>query len=190
MAHGYRRDILAELASAGEMMLPNCFPSSMSSAGPDRPESEPSHSTNEPALHRSLSEAQIHTSHAPGPQLSSFADDGVGTLSDGPMEPSIFFPTPPLYKWLPPDHMYTNPVGAGLEDMMANAIDSDTIAMWTNAPRGLEYVPPPVFCFPSSNLTHFRVDDWGEYFLNLSEITQTQADLGLNGHDASCNPGQ
>ncbi|KAF7375418.1 Zn(2)-C6 fungal-type domain-containing protein [Mycena sanguinolenta] len=163
-------DILAELASAREVKLPNCFSSDTPSTGSEHPEREPNSSTNEPASHRFLPEAQIHMSHAPESQLSPFAADGLDTFGDGAMDPSVFLPTPPLDPWLPPEHMYTNPKGAGLEDMMTNAIDSDTIAMWTNAPRGLE------------------VDDWGEYFLNLSEITQ--ADLGLNGHDTSHNPTQ
>ncbi|KAJ6496048.1 fungal-specific transcription factor domain-containing protein [Mycena sanguinolenta] len=154
-------DILAELVSAGEMKLPNCFPSSTPSVRSYQPECEPSHSINEPAFARSPPEAQIHTS----------------TVTDGLMGPSVSFPTPSLDTWFASDYMlnvdmYTNPVGAGLEDAMWNAIDSDTTAMWTSAPRGLE------------------VDEWEAYFLNLSEIMQTQADLGLNGHDASRNPRQ
>jgi hypothetical protein len=61
------------------------------------------------------------------------------------MEPSAFAPTPTPETWFPPQdpfaEPYTDPAQASRElgDMM-NLIDSDTIAMWTNAPMGLEYV--------------------------------------------------
>ncbi|KAF8179593.1 hypothetical protein K438DRAFT_2021624 [Mycena galopus ATCC 62051] len=114
---------------------------------------------------------------APYVHSSSFAGQigsEAGTFGPAPMEPSAFAPTPAPETWFPPQdpftEVYTDPAQASRElgDMM-NLIDSDTIAMWTNAPMGLE------------------VDDWGTYFSNFSEITQGQqmshGDMGgMNGH--------
>ncbi|KAJ6480449.1 hypothetical protein C8R45DRAFT_353387 [Mycena sanguinolenta] len=107
------------------------------------------------------------------PSASFAGQIGVksGTFGPAPMEPSAFAPPPPPETWFPPQdpftELYTDPSQASRElgDMM-NLIDSDTIAMWTNAPMGLE------------------VDDWGTYFSNFSEITQgqqpNQGDIGVN----------
>jgi hypothetical protein len=80
--------------------------------------------------------------------------------------------------------MYTDPAQASRElgDMM-NLIDNDTIAMWTNAPMGLECVVSFCEVFSGSwrmlMLLFGRVDEWGNYFSNFSEITQGQQ---VNGH--------
>ncbi|KAJ7664066.1 fungal-specific transcription factor domain-containing protein [Mycena rosella] len=89
------------------------------------------------------------------------ATAGGGALGVAPMEPSAFAPAPPPDTWFPSEDPYAagleDPAQASreLEDMMC-LIDSDTIAMWTNAPMGIE------------------VNDWGNYFNNFSEITQGQ----------------
>ncbi|KAJ6608507.1 fungal-specific transcription factor domain-containing protein [Mycena sp. CBHHK59/15] len=83
----------------------------------------------------------------------------------GAMEPSAFAPPPPPDTWFPPEDPFAvagaAQFGGGGADDAMTLIDSDTIAMWTNAPTG------------------FEVDDWGMYFSNFSEITQ-QAELGMN----------
>ncbi|KAJ7495520.1 fungal-specific transcription factor domain-containing protein [Mycena latifolia] len=87
---------------------------------------------------------------------------GVGALGRAPMEPSAFAPQPQPDTWLPSEDpfapgMTPDPAQASRElDDMMSLIDSDTIAMWTNAPTGVE------------------VDDWGNYFNNFSEINQGQ----------------
>ncbi|KAF7368513.1 Zn(2)-C6 fungal-type domain-containing protein [Mycena venus] len=122
---------------------------------------------------RPIYDAQFRAPYAPVVQASSFAGDiggGPGTFGSAAMEPSAFAPAPAPETWFPPQDPfeYTDPAQASRElgDMM-NLIDSDTIAMWTNAPMGLE------------------VDDWGTYFANFSELTQgqhqiAQTDIGMN----------
>lgn len=97
---------------------------------------------------RPVHDPQFRAPYAPAPQLSSFAGGvgvGAGTFGPAPMEPSAFAPTPAPETWFPPEDPYalftTDPTQASHElgDMM-HLIDSDTIAMWTNAPMGLEYV--------------------------------------------------
>jgi hypothetical protein len=56
------------------------------------------------------------------------------------MEASVFAPPPPD-AWYPPEDPFASlggaPSGSELEEMM-NWINSDGIAMWTNAPTGFE----------------------------------------------------
>ncbi|KAJ7673839.1 fungal-specific transcription factor domain-containing protein [Mycena polygramma] len=199
-------DILAELASAGQLPLPN-VPLSCNDCEHDQngnvvcngapatypplargvryPRCGHGGMTPEDAARimqgsrglRQTFDRPIHDPHfrapyvAVPPQAVSFAG-GVGgdsrTFGPAPMEPSAFAPTPAPETWFPPEdpyaHTYTDPSQASRElgDMM-NLIDTDTIAMWTAAPMGLE------------------VDDWGNYFSNFSELTQGQpahADMG------------
>ncbi|KAJ7471657.1 fungal-specific transcription factor domain-containing protein [Mycena galericulata] len=119
---------------------------------------------------RPISDAQFRAPYAP----ASFG--GIGARPDlgvAPMEPSAFAPNPPP-TWIPQEDPFANitadpnQASRELDDMMS-LIDSDTIAMWTNAPTGIE------------------VDDWGNYFSNFSEVTQGQplAYTGagmMNGH--------
>ncbi|KAJ7235609.1 fungal-specific transcription factor domain-containing protein [Mycena haematopus] len=162
----------AELASVGQLKLPNWFSDTCRAQGPRM-------STRRTLHHGTLTPHPCHeqrnsTFPSESKSTSSFPALGAETFGDGLMEPSIFAPPPPAPgAWFPPTDtfadVYTlNPAKAEPQDSILNMIDSDTIAMWTNAPRGLE------------------VDDWGAYFLNFSEITQGQADVGLivNGNYA------
>ncbi|KAJ7830660.1 fungal-specific transcription factor domain-containing protein [Mycena olivaceomarginata] len=196
-------DILAELASVGQLPLPNGAQNGggqhnggQNNGGPPRTDGHHQHGApcagEDPTLpplrgsntiyprcgHTPLDEEsnarillgsrglrQTFDPPHPRPPIGS----ATGTLGPAPMEPSAFAPTPAPETWFPPQdpfaEPYTDPAQASRElgDMM-NLIDSDTIAMWTNAPMGLE------------------VDDWGTYFTNFSEITQAQTEMGMNGH--------
>ncbi|KAJ7141767.1 fungal-specific transcription factor domain-containing protein [Mycena crocata] len=124
---------------------------------------------------RPIGDPQFRAPYTPVP-VASFAGLGgnPGTLGPAPMEPSAFAPTPAADEWFPPEDPFADiradPAQASRElDGMMSLIDSDTIAMWTNAPMGYE------------------VDDWGNYFSNFSEITQGQqmmmnGDMGMNGN--------
>ncbi|KAJ7056003.1 fungal-specific transcription factor domain-containing protein [Mycena amicta] len=111
---------------------------------------------------------------------------GPGTFGPAPMEPSAFAPAPEPETWDPPadpfagmqmqmqmqggeefgvaererererEMMMMNMNNNNNMAMNMNMIDQETIAMWANAPVGLE------------------VDDWGNYFNNFSELTQGQ----------------
>jgi hypothetical protein len=82
------------------------------------------------------------------PQQPSFAGSvGVdsGALGPAPMEPSAFAPAPGGETWFPFNDPHADmdfdPAQASRElGEMMNLIDSDTIAMWTNAPVGFECV--------------------------------------------------
>ncbi|KAJ6522875.1 fungal-specific transcription factor domain-containing protein [Mycena capillaripes] len=191
-------DIMAELASVGQLPLPNFNGSSQnhqhsavngnvipSTCQPHGvcPHCGTASTAVENTSHILQGARGLHpTSNAPSapvPQPSSSFAGGVGgdagTFGPAPMEPSAFAPTPAPEKWFPPEDPHaqyrTNPAQASreLEDIM-HLIDSDTMAMWTNAPMGLD-----------------RVDDWGNYFSNFSELTQGQQaahpDMGMNGHE-------
>ncbi|KAJ7905864.1 fungal-specific transcription factor domain-containing protein [Mycena leptocephala] len=202
-------DILAELASVGQLPLPNASPPAKTISAvpsPGNPDgASPAAvcpplnqgaryprcgvtplSTEDSArislgtrglrqtFDRPIHDAQFrapYNAHGHAPPPTSFAGgigSDAGTFGPTPMEPSAFAPAPAPETWFPPDdpyasgEMYTDPAQASRElgDMM-NLIDNDTIAMWTNAPMGLE------------------VDEWGNYFSNFSEITQGQQ---VNGH--------
>ncbi|RDB28769.1 Activator of stress genes 1 [Hypsizygus marmoreus] len=61
----------------------------------------------------------------------------------------------------------------GVDANMQALIDSDTFAMWSNAPTGLECV---ISCTPFSRDSYDmdppgRLDDWGTYLANVSELT-------------------
>ncbi|KAF8136834.1 fungal-specific transcription factor domain-containing protein [Mycena galopus ATCC 62051] len=142
---GVMWDILAELASVGRLTLPKSFPKDNESTATDE------------AQNRS---AQSRALYALGGKPTSVAGSHGGPSTPEGMEPSIFAPTPAPDMWSPLDHTfsdsYTNAVQATPELVdMLDALDGDTIAMWTNAPVGLQ------------------PDDWGTYFSNFSEITQT-----------------
>lgn len=65
-------------------------------------------------------------------------------------------------------------------------VDNDTMAMWTNAPTGFEYVM--FFKFSSTYNTHTdplsasRLDEWGTYLTNVSELTQHAPGSLNTGH--------
>ncbi|KAJ7087974.1 fungal-specific transcription factor domain-containing protein [Mycena belliarum] len=118
---------------------------------------------------RPMHDAQFRAPYAPaGLAPQSFAGVlGGPVFGTAAMEPSAFAPPPPPDAWpVPAADSYAVADAAAsreLDDMMS-LIDSDTIAMWTNAPMGVE------------------VDDWGNYFSNFSEITQAQqAQQGMHG---------
>ncbi|KAJ7235617.1 fungal-specific transcription factor domain-containing protein [Mycena haematopus] len=146
---GLMWDILAELASVGQLKLPNWFSNGRGSGPENEQNNRGGLATAEPSVDSRIHEPQFHV--PPG-----------ATFGDGLMEPSIFASPPAPDTSFPPKDTfadtYINPVDTELQDMMMNTVDSDMLAMWTNAPRGLE------------------VDDWGTYFSDFSEITQTQGD--------------
>ncbi|KAJ6467063.1 fungal-specific transcription factor domain-containing protein [Mycena vitilis] len=171
-------DILAELASVGQLPLPDaaltCGGSEDNkSIGPreDAPGLRPSGGSRE-AFNRTIDNLQLRALCEPTPQPSSFVGalgDDTGRLGPTPLEPSAFAPTTTPEPWLAAEDPYAqiDPAQASRElgDMM-DFIDNDTIAMWSNAPMGLE------------------VDDWGTYFSTFSELTQGQpglTDMGIPG---------
>ncbi|KAJ6540579.1 fungal-specific transcription factor domain-containing protein [Mycena capillaripes] len=163
-------DILAELASVGQLPLPNLNGSSP--AGADSHIHQPSDVNGNGSPEH---DPQFRAPYAPVSQPSSFAG-GVGgdaeTFGPSPTGPSAFTPTPAPETWFPPEDSYapytTDPTQASRElgDMM-HLIDSDMIAMWRNAPMGLE------------------VDDWGNYVSNFSELKQGQQAAHADTQDSS-----
>ncbi|KAJ6522868.1 fungal-specific transcription factor domain-containing protein [Mycena capillaripes] len=176
-------DVLAELASVGQLPLLNFdggadFQNHRHSAvdcngTPTTGQPEACPHCGIPSMAAAEDTSHSRMPYAPVSQPSSFASELAGdTGKFGPasMEPSSFAPTPTSDTWFPPDDPYVqytpDPTQASrdLGEMM-HLFDSDTLAMWTNAPMG------------------FEVDDWGNYFSNFSEFTQGQhANRGMNGH--------
>ncbi|KAJ7144001.1 fungal-specific transcription factor domain-containing protein [Mycena epipterygia] len=183
-------DILAELASVGQLPLPNHAAAANTPTAPSLlrgqhypyghvepiPPEAQAHILLGPrglrqTFERPIHDAQFRAPYAPTP--TSFAGGvggGPGTFGPEPMAPSTFAPTPAPDTWFPPEDPFVGMNSHELDSMM-RLIDSDTIAMWTNAPTG------------------FEVDDWGTYFSNFSEIMQgkqqgmmMQGDMGMNGH--------
>ncbi|KAJ7605126.1 fungal-specific transcription factor domain-containing protein [Mycena polygramma] len=138
-------DILAELASVGQLPLPNAplyrgaGTSSMQNEGDIRSGGS-----------ERLSAGGVTGIHG--------IDEGSRTMGPVPIEPSPFALASSFATWVAPVDLYAqNPRQDNHEPRdMLNLIDSDTIAMWTNTPMGLE------------------VDDWGTYLSNFNEITQGQ----------------
>ncbi|KAJ7042349.1 fungal-specific transcription factor domain-containing protein [Mycena alexandri] len=144
-------DILAELASVGQVSLPDASTSStVESQDPDGPvESSSADTIRVPS--GSLAPGQ--TFDAPKPPSES---DTYPLL---PAQYSLLTPVPAPEAWPSANEPLATAqrdavhVSHGLEEMM-ELIDADAIAMWTNAPMGLE------------------VDDWEKYFNDFNEITQ------------------
>ncbi|KAJ7304700.1 fungal-specific transcription factor domain-containing protein [Mycena albidolilacea] len=165
-------DTLAELASVGRLPHPN----SQTPAGPNS--HSPYHNINRTGERASGQYAdhppsaddatsiflgpqsssqsfdpplQFHAPYAPGPYYA----DGVGA-DPGMLQfvPSSFDSSVPFQSgtFQREEMLYPDPAQASreLESMMI--IDSDAMAVWTNAPMGLV------------------VDDWGAYFSNFNEI--------------------
>ncbi|KAJ7352000.1 fungal-specific transcription factor domain-containing protein [Mycena albidolilacea] len=147
---GLMWDILSDLASGGR-------PSSQNSLSNSKGPAQTEYPAPDPPTHG----AQSNPSHMPA---KPFDGSHRGTFIHGPMDPSIFVPTPAPQPWLLPEStfadMYTNPTEAAheLKDSM-DFIDEDTMAMWTNTPMGLQ------------------IDDWETFFSNFSEIAHTWADM-------------
>ncbi|KAJ7637573.1 fungal-specific transcription factor domain-containing protein, partial [Mycena polygramma] len=140
-------DILAELASVGHLPLPNMH----SPANEDTQPGSQGRRVSRREFDRTIDKLQLCTLYEPMPQPSSFAGDS-GASGSTPMEPSVFTPTYTSGTFPHPAAPYgqIDPAQASCElgDMM-DLIDNDTIAMWTNAPTGLERVflsLPPVRC--------------------------------------------
>ncbi|KAJ7278920.1 fungal-specific transcription factor domain-containing protein [Mycena rebaudengoi] len=171
-------DILSELASVGQLPLAGqstqaADPGKRPRAPHPRCSAEPipegiafsSRGPNQTSLESTISD--LH--YAPSPQSFSGQigdeDVGFGASSMAPM----FAPPPPSEAWFAPEDPFASHGGApggSVVDEMMSLIDRDTIAMWTNAPTGIE------------------VDDWGTYFSSFSEITQGQqmhGEFGSNG---------
>ncbi|KAJ6587578.1 fungal-specific transcription factor domain-containing protein [Mycena vulgaris] len=130
---------------------------------------------------RPIHDPQFRAPYTPPPQQQkqhngSFAGvvgasaGGGGSLGVTPMEPSAFAPAPPPDTWFPPEDPFAGMTGEPSQELdeMMSLIDNDTIAMWTNAPTGIE------------------ADDWGNYLSNFNEITQGQqmmhGDMAMYGH--------
>ncbi|KAJ6472861.1 fungal-specific transcription factor domain-containing protein [Mycena vitilis] len=114
-------DILAELASVGQLPLPNapCYPS----AGTDPLQ-------NQSDVRNGVFE-RLSAGDATGIQG---VDEGCRTMGPAPTEPSLFALASAPQTWGAPEELYAHNGG------MRNCIDIDTIAMWTNTPMGLECV--------------------------------------------------
>ncbi|KAJ7657154.1 fungal-specific transcription factor domain-containing protein [Mycena polygramma] len=171
-------DILAELASVGQLPLPDvplkgvgAEDNDTISPTEDAPSIQASRGSRQ-AFNRTIDNLQLRALCEPTPQPSSFVGalgDDTGSLGPMPLEPSAFAPTAAPEPWLASEDPYAqiDPAQASRElgDMM-DFIDNDTIAMWSNAPMGLE------------------VDDWGNYFSTFSELTRGQpglTDMGIVG---------
>ncbi|KAJ7673799.1 fungal-specific transcription factor domain-containing protein [Mycena polygramma] len=159
-------DVLAELASVGRLPLPNA-PSKRTGSEQQSDigststvnTSQGSRNPHE-AFGRPIHDPRFRAPYVTMPQAASLAGAIGGdyeTFGRAAMAPSTFAPTPAPETWFPADDPYAqmDPAQASRElaDMM-NLIDNDTIAMWTNAPMGME------------------VDDWGNYFSSFGELTQ------------------
>ncbi|KAJ7169255.1 fungal-specific transcription factor domain-containing protein [Mycena crocata] len=193
-AAGLIWDILAELASVGQLQLPNhgnpritgyeheyngdlrvmetmnhatslpLNPTQQYYTEPPLSES-PSHSMPDPCVsHYSSHDDPVYDTQYTSPYASrmpSFSDNIGDPRSIGPtpMAPDVFVSSPQPSQWFPHEdlRMDADPAQASRElGNMMSAIDSDILAMWTNAPTG------------------FQANDWGTYFTNFSEITQGQ----------------
>ncbi|KAJ6572940.1 fungal-specific transcription factor domain-containing protein [Mycena sp. CBHHK59/15] len=149
-------DILAELASVGQLPLPNHASPSPSGANhtytnhdwTNWTEGSTRHSTATPNF---ATDAELSALYAASSQLGE------------PLDLSTFTPSA-TNTWHPSVSQFPR---VHAPDEMMNLIDSDTIAMWTTAPVG------------------FEANDWGTYFSNFSEITQGQqhSDASLNQID-------
>ncbi|KAJ7664065.1 fungal-specific transcription factor domain-containing protein [Mycena rosella] len=153
------RAVLYDLASVSQLPLPNSNPNTPASAGHND-----EHQQQPPGPSQLAGRSMSHTLHRT-------IDDGQFRPPNGQpgfLEGSWAAFAPPHETWFPPEasyalnslyppEMHVDPAQASseLEDMMA-LIDSDTIAMWANAPTG------------------FEVDDWGNYFNDFGEIMQGQ----------------
>ncbi|KAJ7757934.1 hypothetical protein B0H16DRAFT_657036 [Mycena metata] len=101
--------------------------------------------------HASPDSAYTSIPHPQAPPVNpNFSKSGMYT----PMEASMFAQAP-IQEPSSPSDDFIDPaeVSRELGEMM-NLLDNDTIAMWANAPVG------------------FRMEDWGNYFNDFSEITQ------------------
>jgi len=117
------------------------------------------------SLGQTFDPAQFHAPYAP----NSFADGAgadPGMLGPVSVGPSSITQTPVPFQpemFQPEDMLYPDPAQASRElESMMNLIDSDTMALWTNAPMGL------------------GADDWEAYFSNFDDMTQGQAGQGAD----------
>ncbi|KAJ7657176.1 fungal-specific transcription factor domain-containing protein [Mycena polygramma] len=171
-------DILAELASVGQLPLPDASLNSDSNhhsgtaVTQHTPRNSQSTFASRQAFDCTIDDLQFRALYEPTPQPSPFSAAIPGNSGSLAPDPSAFAQTSGPEPWLASEDPYAqiDPAQASRElgDMM-NLIDNynDTIAMWTNAPIGLE------------------LDAWGNYFSSFSELTQGQtahADMGMNGH--------
>ncbi|KAJ6460652.1 fungal-specific transcription factor domain-containing protein [Mycena vitilis] len=174
-------DILAELASVGDLPLPGMHSPATEDTQPNTQASRVSHQE----FDRTIEEPQLrafelyeppplhaHSSFASDSGSSSFVGDSV---SSGPMPMglSVFTPTYASETFPHPEASYGEiyPAQASRElgDMM-DFIDNDTIAMWANAPTGLQ------------------VDDWGSYFSSFSQLEQGQPGGGSSIYHGDQQP--
>ncbi|KAJ7610745.1 fungal-specific transcription factor domain-containing protein [Mycena polygramma] len=172
-------DILAELVSVGQLPLPDASLKSGNSdsnhhSGTGVTQHTPRNSqgtfASRQAFDCTIDDLQFRALYEPTPQPSPFSAAIPGNSGSLAPDPSAFAQTSGQEPWLASEDPYAqiDPAQASRElgDMM-NLIDNDTIAMWTNAPIGLE------------------VDAWGNYLSSFSELAQGQtahADMGMNGH--------
>ncbi|KAJ7351986.1 hypothetical protein DFH08DRAFT_857667 [Mycena albidolilacea] len=179
-------DILAELASVGQLTLTHSLSNYNATIGTEyEHRQENNHAdlaTAGSVLDRCI-QAQFGAQHAP------VTPSGMDNRSPGMivpeymMEASTFAPSPAPDTWFLADNtladMYRNPVQATSE--LGDMIDRETIAMWS-APMSLQCVVLVQFPFPLFDLVLGRVDDWGTFFSNFNDMAQTPADTETNGH--------
>jgi hypothetical protein len=150
-----RRDILAELASVGQLpLLMNGMPASSQPVTPDgfypRSDDTPLSVQDtsrdiDQTFDFPIHHTQLRASYAHMQQPSWSFPSGVAGSGTASAEPSMFVPMASPGTWFPHDDPYaemsTDPAQASRElGEIMNLIDSDTISMWTNAPVGLECV--------------------------------------------------
>jgi hypothetical protein len=178
-----RRDILAELASVGQLTLTHSLSNYNATIGTEyehRQQNNHADLTTAGSVLDRCIQAQFSAQRAP------VTPSGMDSRSPGTeymMEASTFAPSPVPDTWFLADNtladMYKDPVQATSE--LGDMIDRETIAMWS-APMSLQCVVLFQFPFPSFDLVLGRVDDWGTFFSNFNDMTQTPADTETNGH--------
>ncbi|KAJ7872850.1 fungal-specific transcription factor domain-containing protein [Mycena olivaceomarginata] len=158
-------DILAELASVGQLTLTHSLSNYNATIGTEyehRQQNNHADLTTAGSVLDRCIQAQFSAQRAP------VTPSGMDSRSPGTeymMEASTFAPSPVPDTWFLADNtladMYKDPVQATSE--LGDMIDRETIAMWS-APMSLQ------------------VDDWGTFFSNFNDMTQTPADTETNGH--------
>ncbi|KAJ7758388.1 fungal-specific transcription factor domain-containing protein [Mycena metata] len=185
---GFGWDILAELASVGQLPLPYLkTPGSTETKTEDHrkgkraatgdrystyhvaiPEDNARILLGSRGLHqafdRPIHDSQFQTPYAPMPQPASFAGGirgASGTFGPGPMEPSAFAPAPAPETLSPP------------EDPFA-MIHADPAQASRELGEMMHLIDRDTIAMWTSAPNGYEVDDWGNYLNDFNEITQGQ----------------